>query len=320
MNLLQIVRQARFEVDAIRSGGTTSALWSDEECNTAVNTAMDRAARVIRLADSDLLSRSIESDDSAIDLIAESYDPSSFRLVDDTSDYTLPPDFVRVISLRPITADFEGVRFRPSRVNRKDFVDQRSIRNSDLSSIRGSDVTYAYALIGPRTIRFAPTPQDTIDLELVYQFRPPKLISYTTGTVTVTNASTAITGASTDWLVYGLRDPAELVVGATTVTVDRYYPRVSSVTSATAATFQRTYQGTTAPGQTYALAMVPRLPDEHHAWLAQMAAAIMMRKVNPELSDKLAGVLEKQLMEDVRPELDMRQAQESLIVEPFELP
>ena len=99
MNLAQIARQARLEIDAIRASGTTSGLWIDEEVYAAINTALDSAYRIVRLSGSDLLAKHLKSTDSAVDLITESYDPGSLQLVSGTIDYTLPPDLVE--RLRP---------------------------------------------------------------------------------------------------------------------------------------------------------------------------------------------------------------------------
>ena len=122
MNVLQLARKALFEVDAIRSGGTLSGLWTAEEYTDAINTAVDSAYRIFRLAGSDIVTKRITSTDSAIDMISESYAPSSLKTVVDTTTYTLPPDFVHVVSILPITSGFDGVTFRPAIKNKKFFI------------------------------------------------------------------------------------------------------------------------------------------------------------------------------------------------------
>ena len=321
MNLLQIIKRARYEADGIRSGGTVSDLWTNEEMTAAANTAVDEAYRVLRLANSNIVSRALASTAAAIDFISESYNPTSLRLVDDTIDYTLPPDFVRIVSIAPRTTGFQDIRFRPIEPYMHGYVSERSIPVAELSSVLDEAVTYWYTVIGARTLRIVPAPQDTIDIELLYHYRPNRLLSYTTGTVTVTNASAAVTGAGgTDWLIFGLRNPAELVVGATTVNLDQHYPDISTIDSATGLTLTRTYQGSTAAGQTYAIAMTPLLPEEHHEWLAQMTAAIMLRKVNLELSKVAREALMAELATAVQPEVTLRQMQESITVDPYDLP
>ena len=63
-----------------------------------------------------------------------------------------------------------------------------------------------------------------------------------------------------------------------------------------------------------------RLPEEHHAWLAQVTAAIMLRKVSPDLSKAALEDLDKQLSLEVQPEIAIRQVQESLPVDEYTLP
>ncbi len=322
MNLAQLARQARLEVDAIRASGTTSGLWIDEEVYAAINTALESAYRIVRLSGSDLLAKHMKSTDSAVDLITESYDPGSLQLVSGTIDYTLPPDLVNVINILPLTSGYDGIRFRPLKTYQKIYADQRTIPNSDLTSVNNGEATIYYVLIGQRTIRFVPTPQDTIDVELVYNYRPPKLMLYSTGTIATTGANAIVTGSTTEWLDVGLRTPAEWIVGTVSTAVDLglYYPTISSIDTNTQLTMTKTVTVTHAPGTTYRIAMVPAIPVEYHAWLAQMAAALMYRKVSVEVSDKAVQFLEKQLMSEVQPEFALRDMQESALVEPYDLP
>ena len=322
MNCLQIMRQARSEVDALRSGGTVhSGMWIDEEVLAALNTSMNRTARLLRLAGSDLLTKTMNSGDANQDLITESYDPSSLALVDGTTDYTLPPDFVRLVSLRITTAGYEGVVFKPSSLNSEDFITQRSIPVAELGSGTNRDMVFSYVIIGARTLRLAPTPRDAVAIELVYHYRPPRLRFYNTGTVT-TAASTSVTGSGTSWLSVGLRTPADFlsqVTATTGVSMDAYYAEIASIETNTALTLSRSFTGTTGSGQTYYIAMTPTLPEEHHTWLAQLTAATMLRKVDADLSAKLQADLAMQLLEGVTPEVTLRQLQESLIAEAFEI-
>mgnify|MGYP001563500042 CR=1 FL=1 len=71
---------------------------------------------------------------------------------------------------------------------------------------------------------------------------------------------------------------------------------------------------------TYYIAMVPTLPEEHHAWLAQYAGALLLRKVSAELSEKYKKALQEQLMSSIQPEVSIRQMQDSIPVEPFSIP
>ena len=327
MNLFQIIRQARFEIDAIRTNNVVTAMWSDEEAISAANVAMDKTARLLRLSGSEILTKTSKSTDSNVDLTSEIWSPSSnLKLLSGQTDYTLPPDFVRVLSLRCLDTGFEGVQFHPTTLNNKSYVAQQNISVDELASANNSDQEFWYTIVGARTIRFAPIPKDTINLELVYHFRPRRMRYTTTGTVQRTSASTTVSGAGTSWLsVDGIGFPAELIVGTfvsptAAVTMDAWYPRVLSVDADTSLTLARSATVTDGVGQPYVLVSVPRLPEEHHTWLAELTAAIMLRKVDADLSAKLQADLAQQLLNEVLPEVSLRQLQESLITEAFSLP
>ena len=322
MNLLQLARQAQFEIDALRTGNVASALWSAEEVYAAINTAADSAYRIARLVGSDIVTKTLLSTDAAVDLITESYAPSSLRLVSGTIDYTMPPDVVSIVNIAPITSGFDGIMFKPLRPNQKTYVDQRVIPSAELGTVVDSEANFFFFPIGRRTLRIVPTPQDTIDIEFIYNYRPPKLMTYSTGTIEITaGAPTTVTGTSTVWVDVGLRTPAEYINGtvATVVDLGLYYPTISSFTSNTVLTLSKSHATVAASGA-YRIAMVPVLPEQHHAWLAQMAAAVLFRKVNLETSNQAITNLEKQLLTEIKPEIEQRQIMESIPVEPYELP
>ncbi len=318
MNLLQIIRKARFEIDAIRASGSTSALWSDEEAIDAANDAMDAAAKILRLADSDILSKTITSTDASINFVTEEYNPTSLALVSGTSDYTLPPDLVSIVSIRPTDDDFESLRFHPTKHYHSEYVNERTVDSTEVTTVQGDEASFLYTQIGARTLRLAPTPADSINIEIVYRYRPDRLLNYVGGQVQVVNESTAVHGVGTLWLTTGIRTPAELVVGSTSVvSLNTRYQRISSISGDCDLVLSRNYAGITQETSSYTIAMVPTLPEEHHQWLAKMTAAIMLRKVNIETSDKSRAALEEQLMTQVQPELVARQVQESITTEPF---
>ena len=243
MNVLQLMRQARLEIDAIRSGGAATELWSDEEVLSAVNTSKDEAARFLRLADSNLLTKRLRSTDAAVDLISETYNPSSLRLVSGTALYTLPPDYVRAVVILPVTSTFDGIRFLPATAQAKSTVDLVVIQDTDLTGAEGSDQVFYYYHIGARTLRFMPTPQDTIDIELLYHYRPPKLRYTNIGTITRTLASATVVGTDTTWLTEGIRTPAELLPGVSSpaaVTIEGLYATVDAIASDTSLTTKKT--------------------------------------------------------------------------------
>jgi len=317
------MRKARFEVDAIRASGVTSALWSDEEVIDAANTAMDRAARLIRLAGSNILTKFMKSTDSSVDLVTEVYSPSSFKMTESVIDYTLPPDFVRLESIVPTTDGYDGIRFHPASLTQKGWIDQSVLTASDVSTIAGSEQIFYYTIIGARTLRIRPIVTSTFDVEILYQYRPAKLLDYSTGTIKLTTNSTTAHGVGVTWVTSGIQVPAELHVHLVdtdhTVNLSSVYPRISAIISETDATLSRAWPSEPYSGA-YHISTVPQLPEEHHAWLAQVTAAIMLRKVSPDLSKAALEDLDKQLSLEVQPEIAIRQVQESLPVDEYTLP
>ena len=321
MNLSQLVRKARLEVDAIRANGVVSALWSDEEVIDAANTAMDRIARLVRLADSNILTKYMKSTDASEDMISEVYGPSALKMVSAQIDYTLPPDCVRIESITPLTSGYEGIRFYPAGIHQKGWIDQSTLTATDLSTVSGSEQIFYYVLIGARTLRIRPVLTETFDVEVAYQFRPTRLQNYSLGTVRLTKGSSIAHGmGGTAWLTSGVRAPADLVLDtAANVSVNAVYPRITSISTETEAALARTW-ASDSRDSSYHISMIPQLPEEHHSWLAQVTAATMLRKVSPELSKTALEELDKQLDLGVQPEVTIRQMQESLAVDEYTLP
>jgi hypothetical protein len=125
-------------------------------------------------------------------------------------------------------------------------------------------------------------------------------------------------------LTNDIRFPADLLVGVTdinAVVLDTNYPTLASaLQSDTTLNLAKAATTTDSVGQSYILAMVPKLPEEHHTWLAQLTAAIMMRKADIDLSGKLQADLTATFAGSITPEITLRQLQESLITPPYSLP
>jgi hypothetical protein len=248
----------------------------------------------------------------------------SLQITADTDTYTLPENCVRIISIRPVTTGYDGVRFHPAAPQDTVYLDLRTIPSANLTSITSGDADYYYVVSGSRTLTIAPTPKDTFDIELVYHIRPAKMQYTAVGTVQRVSGAVAVAGTSTTWLTTGIRFPADLLVGVTdinAVVLNTNYPTLGDdLTSDTTLNLARASTTTDSVGQSYILAMVPKLPEEHHTWLAQLTAAIMMRKADIDLSGKLQADLSQTFAGSITPEITLRQLQESLITEPYRLP
>lgn len=117
-----------------------------------------------------------------------------------------------------------------------------------------------------------PTPQTVYSGTMSYHYRDRNLsiADYSTGTVTVTNGSTQITGTGTftpamvgRW--FEITDP--------TIPGQGYWYLITSYTSATIINVNRPWTAATATGATYVIGETPDIPEELHAIMAWGATA-----------------------------------------------
>ena len=80
---------------------------------------------------------------------------------------------------------------------------------------------------------------------------------YTTGTVTLTNASAVVTGASTTFT-------AAMVGRYIKGNLDARWYELSTFTSTTVMGLKKTFQGTTASALAYTIGEMPLIPEEYH--------------------------------------------------------
>ena len=96
---------------------------------------------------------------------------------------------------------------------------------------------------------------------------------YATGTATATNASAAVTGASTVW--------TDAFVGRFfKINADYRWYEISARTSDTAITLKKAFQGTTASAAAYTIGEIPIIPEDYHnlLWYQPVATYWMMKK------------------------------------------
>lgn len=89
---------------------------------------------------------------------------------------------------------------------------------------------------------------------------------YTTGTVTVTNNDATITGAGSTWT-------ADMAGRWFQATVDQYWYRLATFTSATGMELESVFEGITKAGDTYIIGEVPEIPSELHELIPHGVAA-----------------------------------------------
>lgn len=97
-----------------------------------------------------------------------------------------------------------------------------------------------------------------------YKFRVPdlSLADYSTGTVSVTNGSTAVTGSSTVWTTTTNAQLESRWIQFAQPTGDNLWYQVQSVNSNTSITLYQPYQGVTVSGGAYTLGQMPIIAED----------------------------------------------------------
>jgi hypothetical protein len=195
--------------------------------------------------------------------------------VDGTYVYTLPPQFSKI---KEVVWERTG-QFYPLQeigtLNQWDI-----LYNADT---KGDPQFYMprKAVTGYNTweLWLYPIPSESsITIRVTYLRLVPDLSAddYTTGTITATNGSTAITGAGTTFTA--------AMVGRSIQLPDGLWYDIASFTSTTSIALTYAYQGTTTAGATYTIGQIPLIPHPHHDAIYAYAVAEYYQK-RRELND-----------------------------------
>jgi len=292
------VRQALFEADAVDIAGTTHRFFTQIELLAWANDAKDRIERVLYQSRQDygLVFRTSASGSLRWD--GETYAHSGFQL-NTARTYTLPPDVMVMRSIRSAAAS----------ARRFEHLDLSDPYFRDLEN--RTDVTdpIYWDVVGDRTLVIAnPLASGTLDIMIAYVGRSRKLrVSDTPGTVTTTQDSAAVPGASTTWVDQELALPSELLVSTTTaapvivsqtsglVYVDpsAIYPPISVFVSDTSITLAGTWLTTSlAAGRGHMVASVPPIPVEYfHLITGYVKAKCLEKGSHPKADGAMKEVL-----------------------------
>lgn len=330
MNCDQIYRLALFQADMIRQAGTVSSFVVTNELVSWVNDGNRRLESVLHATNADygLRTMNSETDTTAERIWGISYTPStSLRIAVDTITYTLPADFKKMRAIRVVTDDYETVDILPRDVSTRDF--QEALRASNTTSFSAGSTMY-YDIIGDRTMRIVPAVNAALDIEIQYIARTRPLVRYETGTLAVTDATTAVTGSSTIWSTFSPFDANYLDImfgtsGSSTVpTVNPTWDydqinmaKVSSITSDTALVIAANKSGTLASGTGYILSAVPQTPPEYHFAIADYVTAKILLKQGGAGAGKAGGFLSSfnAILNDLKANASVRQSSEANFVE-----
>lgn len=284
MNTDTLDRALLYKLDAIRQAGTLiSATWQPEERHQALTDGYREVCKLVRRQRQDWHTVHRRSTDATTFIRTENYNPTSFRLVAGTATYTLPPDLLELRFVRCVTAGREHVAFELVAENQDEGMRVRR-RPDPTAGQQGT--RFLCILTGQRSMVVVPTPQETLELELVYVTQPRRLVLYSTGTITTVNGSTALlTAGSADWTerASGIVVGDEILIGtsatAPTASLDARYPRLlTGNTGGTEAGLAEPYLGATGGALLYRLASVPDLPEDWHYAIVFFAVWALLAK------------------------------------------
>lgn len=141
-------------------------------------------------------------------------------------------------------------------------------------------------------ISFYPTPaSSSLIITERYIKRPAWLeqVDYSTGTITVTSGSTAVTGSATVWTGLTINDDTAIVIKG------KVY-RIASITSNTALVLAKKYQGTSGSAISYKIGDMPILPEEFQdlVWIKAAKEYYGVNKADAQ-SYKVLDTMEKEI-------------------------
>jgi len=279
---------AAFNANEIKQAGTLGPYFTTVELVAWANDGKDRLEKVLRRVNENYFIRFIASTGTSAKILGIDYAGTSLAWADGTILYTLPPDFLKMVSIRITTSAYANAKIERRAYHDPEFQD--ALRTSNTAQImRGAD--FFYDIIGERTLAIAPDPNAALNLEMAYVARTRKLVRYVTGTLSVPDASNAVTGAGTIWssgtpfdasyldIIFG--NSASATEPTPNITSDYNgveHARVAAITSDTALTLASNKVGTLAAGTGYILSSVPQAPSEHHPSIADYVAGRMLMK------------------------------------------
>jgi len=289
LNVEQIARLAAHQAAEVKQAGTLGPAIPIAVIRAWVNDANVEAEKLIRQVREDYFVKILNSltGTTAVKIRGIDYTPStSLRLMTTSQRITLPPDFLTLKSIRCVTPGLESMKFEHLDMAHPEF--QSSLRLPTSSIFSGAGGLF-YDILADRTLWFVPGLSQDLDVELVYIARTAPLVYYATGTLAISDASTAVAGTTTVWSTGSKFDAnfLDLVTGtsasATVPTPDPSVDydggsrhRVASITNDTTIVLASNKVGALAAGTGYFLASVPQIPEEGHHALADYVTGCIL--------------------------------------------
>lgn len=326
MNLYQLRVAIR---DALTAGGGNNVrpqfdyFWSDTVVNSYINRTQRRLHQILKRARKKYFVRKVKSTDSSFVTFQQTFTPSTLKMQNGVGEYTLPPDFMRMLLMTDLRTDAKA-RFRFSDLVKEEF---RMIYDDTPVQVIGA---FLCDIIAQRTLVVRPIPQDTFDVEYMYEKRLEPLTDYSGGTCTVAQGATSVTFSSNtnmNRIAAGMQLIPGYSLGNTTsgIGVDPSwtYPTIDSVNvGAGTAVLKAPYvslTGQDVSSSVFTVSMVPEIDEDYHDLLVTGSLLLGLGQgTNPHIKAQSTWQAEwAQGVADMIADAEIRQEQDIETVEGY---
>ena len=293
MNLLTLDRYLLYLLDALKQDGTLATKnWRQEERFQVLNNGYSEICKLIRRNRKDHFTRRRLSTDGAVFIRDRTFDCGGFQVRSGVADYPMPPDFLEIRGVRPTTGGRESVTFLIVNEADEEYRTQRRGTTSTTPTLPGM---YWCAVTGERTLTLAPTPQETLDVELAYVAQMERLTLYGVGSLDCTVGSTTLSnvgGGTEPWSERrtGIRPGDEVLIGTTIVPpgtgtvadpdLSARYPKIATVSTAgTTVDLAESYFGPSVTSAAYQFVSVPQFHGDWHFGIAHWAVWELLKAI-----------------------------------------
>lgn len=198
--------------------------------------------------------------------------------------YNVPPNYSKMKDVT-ITLGANGLKYTPKEVLTR--IEWDNINMLPYTS----DIPYYYFIYN-NVVNIFPIPSSTGNvITFNYKIRVPDLTldDYSTGTVSVTNDGTTVTGSGTSWLSQFLPSAGSVINESLWIKFnypngDGNWYQISSIASNTSLTLVGPYMGQTASSVTYTIGQIPLLLEDFHDLTVYRPLNIYFSSIRPDPS------------------------------------
>lgn len=169
--------------------------------------------------------------------------------------YQTPVDAIRVMNVSVVVSS--GYEYPLEQVR-----SEREWREMNIITNYQSNIPTHYFVLGNDQIGIYPIPAQSVTAGLRYVYQPQDVDlsqdDYTTGTATVSNGGTSVTGSGTTWTSAMAGRQFQITDGS-----DGNWYEIQSVTNNTTLVLKTPYAGTSVSGGTYRISQIFMFPGEY---------------------------------------------------------